>query len=571
MIRRIMNVEMLDIYNQIKNLRSLTNSDYISNGFFNILNLKEYIDNIKSILKEIFEDKKILKIGQNLKFDIKFLKANGIEIKGDLFDTMLAEYCIDASHNILNMDDLAAKYLNIKTIHYKDLVGDVKKKTLKDVPFAALMNYSGQDAHVTLKLYEVLKEKIFENEKIKKLFYEIEIPVLKVLIDMEYYGVSIDKNYLKTLSKELDIELKNLNEKLFEMAKEEFNPNSPKQVAELLFNKLKLPVIKKTKTGPSTDVDVLSKLAYLHPIASMLLENRTFSKIKSTYSDALPEMVNPASGKIHTTYMQTGTQTGRLSSKDPNLQNIPIKTELGRKIRKAFIPVKNNILISSDYSQIELFLLAEFSKDPNLFEAFKNGEDIHLKTASLIFSKSPVEVTKQERTIGKTINFSILYGQGAFRLSENLEIPRKDAANFISIYFTKYAGIKNYMENLKEKCREKGYAETFWGRKRAIPEIFDRNKMVAANGERMAVNTVIQGSAADLIKLSMIKIYNEFTEKKLNSKLIMQVHDELVFDVVKEESDEVKEIIKNKMENDFGFELPLKVSVKSGNDWGELY
>lgn len=477
---------------------------------------KEYIEEIYKILKSVFENENILKIGQNVKFDIKFLKSQGIEVQGKLFDTMLAEYCIDASHNILNMDDLADKYLSLKTMHYKDLVVDVKNKTLQDIPLDNLIKYSGQDAYVTYKLYQVLKEKVEENTKIKKLFYEIEIPLLKVLTDMEYYGVHIDTKYLKDLSKNLDIELKDINDRLIEMAEEDFNPNSPKQVAEILFNKFKLPVFKKTKTGPSTDVDVLTKLSYLHPIASLLLEYRTLSKIKSTYSDSLPEMINPVSGKIHTTFMQTGTQTGRLSSKDPNLQNIPIKSEIGRKIRKAFIPSPDNILVNADYAQVELYLLAEFSKDENLFTAFKNGEDIHLKTASLIFDKKPEEITKEERTIGKTINFSILYGQGAHRLSENLEISRKDAANFITIYFTKYAGIKKYIEELKENCKKSGYAETYWGRKRSIPEILDKNKMILANGERMAVNSTIQGTAADLIKIGMIKIFRKFKDQNLN-------------------------------------------------------
>ena len=536
---------------------------------FNIT--KEYINEIFKILKQIFENENILKIGQNIKFDIKYLKSAGIDVQGKLFDTMLAEYCIDASHNILNMDDLADKYLSIKTMHYKDLVVDVKNKTLQDIPLDNLVKYSGQDAYVTYKLYGVLKGKIEENKKIKKLFYEIEIPLLKVLTDMEYFGVHIDKNYLKDLSKEFDIELKNINEKLIDMADQDFNPNSPKQVAEILFNKFKLPVVKKTKTGPSTDVDVLTKLSYLHPIASLLLEYRTISKIKSTYSDSLPVMVNPVSDKIHTTFIQTGAQTGRLSSKDPNLQNIPIKSEMGRKIRKAFIPSPGNILVNADYAQVELYLLAEFSKDENLFNAFKNGDDIHLKTASLIFNKNPEEITKEERTIGKTINFSILYGQGAHRLSENLEIPRKDAANFITIYFTKYSGIKKYIEEIKESCKKTGFVETYWGRKRTIPEIFDKNKIVLANGERIAVNTTIQGTAADLIKIDMVKIFQKFKEQNLKSKLIITVHDELVFDVPVNEKEKVIQIIKEEMENGFEFHLPLKTSIKSGADWGDLY
>lgn len=532
---------------------------------------EDYINSTFNSIKTLFEDKSILKIGHNLKFDIKFLKNRDIFTNGYLFDTMIAEYCVDSSHNILNMDDLAEKYLSYKTIHYKDVVKDPKTETLQDVDVKTLAGYSGEDADITYQLYQVFSKKLENNDRLKKLFYEIEMPMLKVLIDMEYYGVSINKKYLTELSKQLDKELSDITERLMDMVGEDFNPNSPKQVGEILFNKLKLPVVKKTKTGPSTDVDVLRKLSYIHPLASLLLDHRTISKIKSTYSDALPLMINPKSGKIHTTYLQTGTQTGRLSSKDPNLQNIPIKTEIGRKIRFAFIPSENYLLASADYSQIELFLLAEFSKDPNLVEAFNSGEDVHIRTASLIFDKKAEDVTKEERKIGKTINFSIIYGQGALRLSENLEISRKDAANFISIYFTKYSQVKKYMEEIKENCRKKGFVETYWGRIRSIPEIYDNNKMRQANGERMAVNTTIQGSAADLIKISMDKIYNRFTDKKLKSKLIMQVHDELVFDIAPDEKDEALKIIKDSMENGFDFNLKLKTSIKIGKNWGELY
>ncbi|MCK4796666.1 MAG: DNA polymerase I, partial [Spirochaetes bacterium] len=531
---------------------------------------KNYIKQTIELLKILFEDKNILKIGHNLKFDIKFLQHIGISINGNLFDTMLAEYCLDASNNILSMDDLAEKYLSYSTIHYKDIIDNPKKDTLQDVSIVELAKYAGEDADITYQLYEILKNKLESNKKTEALFYEIEIPLLKVLINMEFYGVSINKDYLIDLSVQLEKEIKNITVKLTEIAGEEFNPNSPKQIAEILFNKLKLPIIKKAKTGPSTDVGVLKKLSLVHPIASELLEYRTISKIKSTYSDSLPSIVNPISGKIHTTYLQTGTQTGRLASKSPNLQNIPVKTKIGKKIRLAFIPSPNNILVSADYSQVELFLLAEFSKDPNLFEAFKSDQDIHLKTASLIFDKNVGDITKEERSIGKTINFSILYGQGAHSLSENLEISRKEAADFINKYFNKYSDVSSYMEHIKEKCKKSGYAETYWGRRRTIPEIHDANKMRLANGERMAVNTTIQGTAADLIKISMIRIWDKFRVEKIRSRLIMQVHDELIFDVIPEEKDKVIRIIKEYMENGFDFNLQLKTSIKIGKNWGEL-
>lgn len=536
----------------------------------NIMIDEKFINTIKDKLKIIFEDKNILKIGHNIKFDIKFLKRFGIEVKGNLFDTMIAEYCLDAANNILGMDILAEKYLNYRTIHYKDIIDDPKKETLQDIPVNKLASYAGEDADITYRLYKILKQKIEKDKKKESLFYDIEIPLLNILINMEYFGVYIDTDYLKDLSFHLEKEINDISKRLIEIAEIEFNPNSPKQIAEILFEKFKLPIIKKTKTGPSTDMDVLKKLSYLHPIASILLEYRTLSKIKSTYSDSLPQMINKVSGKIHTTFLQTGTQTGRLASKNPNLQNIPVKTNIGRKIRQAFIPSKGNILISADYSQIELFLLAEFSKDSNLFEAFNTGEDVHLKTSSLIFNKKMEDVSKKERIIGKTINFSILYGQGPHRLSEALEISRKDAADFISLYFTNYSGIGKYMEDIKENCKKTGYAETHWGRKRTIPEIHDRNKMRQANGERMAVNTTIQGTAADLIKISMIKIAERFKQENIRSRLIIQVHDELIFDVVKDEKIKVINIVKESMENGFDFKLKLKTSIQSGNNWGEL-
>ena len=531
---------------------------------------KTYLTKTIELLKTVFQNKNILKIGHNIKFDIKFLENIGISVKGSIFDTMLAEYCLDASHNIFSMDDLAKKYLSYKTIHYKDVITKPKEQTLQDISIDKLSNYSGEDADITLQLYNILENKLNRNEKTKKLFYEIEMPLLKILVSMELKGVSINKNYLTKLSKLLEKEILIITDKIMKISNQNFNLNSSKQIGEILFNKLKLPVIKKTKTGPSTDVDVLTKLSYIHPIASLLLEYRTINKIKSTYSDSLPKIINDTTKKIHTTYLQTGTQTGRLASKDPNLQNIPIKTDLGRKIRQAFIPSSNNILVGADYSQIELFLLAEFSKDPNLMEAFNKNKDIHQKTASLIFGKKPEDITNKERNVGKTINFSILYGQGAFRLAENLKISKKEAAIFINLYFEKYSYIKKYMEKLKNECKKNGHAQTYWGRIRTIPEIYDKNKMKQANGERMSINTTIQGTAADLIKIAMIKICNKFKQENIFSKLITQVHDELIFDVIPKEKEKVISIIKDCMENGFNFHLQLKTTIKTGKDWGEL-
>jgi len=531
----------------------------------------DFIEKMKSLFKTIFEDETITKIGQNLKFDIKFLMGFGIETKGDLFDTMIAEYCLDASNNVLGVKDLSEKYLNYKMIRYEEVVGDVKKNTLQDVTLENLIKYSGQDAAITYKLYEVLREKLRINKKIDELFYFIEMPLLKVLIDMEFNGVQVDRGYLSELSFKLEKELTLINEKLQFYGKEDFNPNSPKQVAEILFKELKLPIIKSTKTGPSTDVDVLKQLSYVHPFPGILLEHRTLNKIKSTYSDSLPLMINSKSGKIHTTYLQTGTQTGRLSSKDPNLQNIPVKTEVGRFVRTSFIPSKGNLILSADYAQIELVLLAEFSKDENLFSAFKNDEDVHTKTTALLFGKKMEDVTKEERRIGKTVNFGVLYGQGPFALAGDLGISRKEAADFINKYFISYSGVARFIEEIKDKCRQLGYAETFWGRRRTIPEINDRNKMRQANGERMAVNTTIQGTAADLIKIAMIRIFDKFAKENIKTKLLMQVHDELIFDLVPSEQEQVISIIKSSMEEGYGFDIKFRTSIEIGKNWGELH
>jgi len=529
------------------------------------------IELFKTELKKIFEDSSIQKIGHNIKFDLKFLKTFGISLSKNYFDTLLAEYCLDAANNALGLKELVSKYLNFKTMDYKEAVGDPKKITLLEVDIDRLVNYSGQDAFITFKLYEYLKIKLDANEKIRDLFYIIEMELLLVLLEMEYYGVNVDKSYLDELAAVLEQEIGGLTSKMIEIVGTEFNPNSPKQIAEILFNKLGLPIVKKTKTGPSTDADVLKKLSAFHPFVGILLEHRILSKIKSTYADALPAIINAQTGKIHTSFIQTGTQTGRLSSKEPNLQNIPVKTEVGRKIRKAFIPDKERVLISADYSQIELFLLAEFSRDENLFDAFNKGEDIHYRTASLIFNKNVAEVSKSERNIAKTVNFGVLYGQSAFALADDLNIPRSEAANFIKLYFEKYNGVKKYIEKLKAVCKEKGYAETYWGRKRTIPEINSRNKNDMAYGERMAVNTVIQGTAADLIKIAMIKICRTFKKKGLSAKLLLQVHDELIFDASKEETEIAVDIIKDCMENDFNFKLRLKTSIEVGENWGEFH
>ncbi len=522
-------------------------------------------------LKRLFGSDKLLGIAHNSKFDIKFLLRAGIDYKCKLFDTMLAEYILDGANNRNGLKELSEKYLRIKTIKYEDILPKGKDMTLLSAVISDLIRYSSQDAVLTYKLYGILGEKLEQDKQLKALYYNIELPVSGILMNMEMTGVKIDKFYFSKLSSELTEEIELVTGKIFESAGEVFNPNSPKQVGEILFDKLGLPSIKKTGKGLSTDFDVLQKLAPLHPIVDQLLTHRTLSKIKSTYADKLPYMINTETGKIHTTFFQTGTQTGRLSSRDPNLQNIPIKSDIGRKIRGGFIASEDSVILSADYSQIELFLLAEFSRDQNLTGSFISGEDIHTKTASLLFNKLSSEITKNERIAAKTVNFGVLYGQTAYGLSQELNIPRSEADTYIKRYFEKYNGVKNYIEGLIELVKSRGYAETYWGRKRSIPEINDSNKMVRSNGERMAVNTTIQGSAADLIKIAMIRIVNSLKKGGYKASLVIQVHDELIFDVPSIEVNDVSAMVKECMEDRFDFKLKLKTNIEKGVNWGELH
>ncbi len=538
---------------------------------FNFSDNAGKVPEIITMLMPVFADETIIKIGHNVKFDIKFLRVYGIKIITTVYDTMLAEYCIDSGNTSLGLKNLGEKYFDISMIKYEELLKEAKTKDLNGIPVEKLITYAGQDSLITYKLFMKQHDDFKSNPKAYKLYITIEQPLIEILCDMEFIGVLIDEKHLHILSAKMDEEITKLYQQMSEMTGEIFNPNSPLQLRDILFDKFGLPVLKKNKTGPSTDVDVLNKLALMHPFPKLLLEYRTYSKIKSTYSDPLPKLVNAKTGKIHTTYLQTGTQTGRMSCKDPNLQNIPIRNKVGREIRKSFIPSKGNILISADYSQIEIFLLAEFSKDVIMTEAILNNVDIHARTASILFNKYMNEITKEERNIAKTVNFGILYGQSGFSLAEDINVSRVAANDFIKKYFENFKGVEKFIEELKTKCHEKGYAETFWGRIRTIPEINDKNKMIKANAERMAVNTVIQGTAADLIKLAMIKIYASLKKSHCKTKLILQVHDELIFDAPENELAQVTEIIKQCMENDFGFSLKLKTSIEHGNTWGDLH
>jgi DNA polymerase I len=529
---------------------------------------------ILNALRLAFENQMILKIGQNLKFDILFLKKYGIYVKGNLFDTMLAHYLIQPEQNH-KMDSLAEKYLNYHPIAIEELIGNkgVSQLNMKDIPVEKVSQYSCEDADITLQLKHILNSEV-ARLGLEDLFFNIECELLKVLIDVEFNGFKIDISALKTYSKTLKNELDIIEQEIYKLSNEKFNISSPKQLGEILFDKLKIPYtgkLTKTKQYP-TNEEVLQSLTEKHPIVNQILEYRGISKLLSTYVDALPRLVDSKTGKIHTTFNQTVTIIGRLSSNNPNLQNILIREERGREIRNAFIPTSNDfIILSADYSQIELRIMAHISGDENMIQAFLTNIDIHTSTASKIF-KVPLEsVTKEQRSKAKTANFGIIYGISAFGLSQRMNIPRKEAHELIDEYFINFPGIRRYMMLCIANAREFGYVETIMKRRRYLPELNSQNANIRGMAERNAINTPIQGSAADIIKLAMILIFNEINNLKLKSKMILQVHDELVFDVLKDELEIVKNIVKNKMESAVSLTIPLLVEIGTGNSWNEAH
>ena len=523
-------------------------------------------------LKNIFEDDSIKKIGQNIKYDYIVLANYGIRVKGIIFDTMVASYLLNPSKLNHNLEDISIEYLGHRmTTPIQDLIGKGKHAiTMDRVDVDKVCSYSCEDSDVTFRLKTILEKELAKRDH-DKLFYDVEIPLIEVLAQMEMNGVSIDSDYLKELSTEMEKKLDKLTKKIYEMAEGEFNINSPKQLAVVLFEKLKLPVIRRTKTGISTDEDVLTKLAAKHPLPEKLLEYRELSKLKSTYVDNLPALINPATGRLHTSFNQTVTATGRLSSSGPNLQNIPIKTEEGRKIRRAFIPSdKGNILLSADYSQIELRVVAHFSDDSHLIKAFKDGLDIHSFTASLVFGVKEKDITSDMRNMAKTVNFGIIYGMSPYGLSQSLGIEVDKAKEFIDAYFDRYPNVRQFIEGLLEEAREKGYVTTILGRRRYLPEINSPDMRMRSFAERTAINTPIQGSAADIIKVAMIAIHEKLAKKKLTSKMLMQVHDELVFDVPKDELKEIYKIVKEGMEDIIKLKVPVEAHIEVGKNWLEM-
>lgn len=525
---------------------------------------------LTALFKPFFEDEKIQKIGQNIKFDIAILKWYDIEVKGPIFDTMIAHYLLhpDLRHN---MDYLAETYLNYKPVSIETLIGKKGKNqtSMRDADVNLVKEYAAEDADITFQLKEIFEPRL-KADTTEKLFEEIEMPLVPVLASMEAEGVKLDTDALHRYSDELAGYIGETEKNIYEHAEEKFNIASPKQLGEILFDKLKISdKPKKTKTGQySTGEDILQRLSAKHPIIEDILEYRTLTKLKSTYVDALPSLVNPRDGRIHTSYNQAVAATGRLSSNNPNLQNIPIRTEKGRAIRKAFIPRNEEYtLLAADYSQVELRIIAHMSGDKNMIEAFNQNLDIHTATAARVYGIALDEVTKDMRRNAKMVNFGLIYGISAFGLSQRLNIPRKEAVEIIDNYFAEYSGIKKYMEQQIEFARKNGFVETIMGRRRYLKDINSGNGVVRGFAERNAINAPIQGSSADMIKIAMIHIFNEFEKKQLKSKMILQVHDELVFDTHLDELEILKEIVQDKMPNAIKLDVPVVIDMNTGDNW----
>ncbi|MFM2361762.1 MAG: polymerase [Bacteroidota bacterium] len=526
--------------------------------------------------KPLFENKTITWIGHNIKYDLLILKWYNLELEGELFDTMLAHYVVDPDGK-RSMDVLSEQFLGYEPVHIDALIGKKGKTqgTMRDVPLEKITDYAAEDADITYQLKQVLFPKLKERD-VEKVFYEVENPLVKVLTAMEFEGIRIDEGFLNEYSKALEIDAAAAEKNVYEKAGVKFNLASPKQLGEVLFEKLQLdPKAKKTKTGQyATGEDVLLKLANNNPIVADILAFRELTKLKSTYVDALPQLINSKTGRVHTTYGQAVAVTGRLASNNPNLQNIPVRTDRGKEIRKAFIPRdKNHILISADYSQIELRIVAAISGDVNMCEAFKNHKDIHTATAAKVYGIDEKDVTKEMRYKAKSVNFGIIYGQGAFGLADNLGISRTEAKEIIDNYKKEFSGIQKYMDDTINFAREHGYVQTIMGRKRWLRDINSSNFTVRGFAERNAINSPIQGTAADMIKMAMVKVQQQMQQQKFKSKMILQVHDELIFDVLKEEADELKAVIIDCMQTAMPLSngVPVIAEAGMGNSWLEAH
>ncbi|MDH5257660.1 MAG: DNA polymerase I, partial [Gammaproteobacteria bacterium] len=525
-------------------------------------------------LKPILEDETRKKVGQNLKYDMSVLANYNIKLNGIAFDTMLESYVLDSVATRHDMDSLALKYLERETIHFEDVAGKgVKQKTFNQIEIEKAGPYAAEDADVTLRLHEVIWNELSKLEAQKKVFCEIELPLVPVLSSIERNGVLVDAELLNEQSIELSEKLEDLEKKSYEVAGEQFNLNSPKQIQTIFYEKLELPILKKTPKGqPSTAEAVLQELALDYELPKLILEHRGLSKLKSTYTDRLPEQINVKTGRVHTSYHQAVAATGRLSSTNPNLQNIPIRSAEGRRIRQAFIAPDKCVIVAADYSQIELRIMAHLSSDEGLLSAFKDGKDIHKSTAAEIFDLSLEEVTTDQRRKAKAINFGLIYGMSAFGLARQLDIERGEAQTYMNQYFERYPGVKNYMEETREHAREQGYVETLFGRRLYLPEINAKNAMRRQYAERTAINAPMQGSAADIIKMAMIKTQGWLTSNaNTDIKMIMQVHDELVFEIPESQLELVKSNIRENMESAASLNVPLIVDIGVGKNWDEAH
>ena len=525
---------------------------------------------VREKLKPILEDKSIKKCGHNIKYDLIVMSNEGIALDGVDFDTMIASYLLNPSSRGHGLDALTMEYFGHKNLTYKEMTGTGSKEIgFDEVEVDRATEYAAEDSDMTWRLKGKLQPQL--KDSTLKLYKEIELPLLEVLAEIELNGVYVDRKHLKELSSKIDKQLLHLEKDIYVLADEEFNINSPKQLSVILFEKLKLPVVKKTKTGYSTDVSVLEQLAVEHKLPEQVLSYRQLAKLKSTYVDALPGEIFKNTGRVHTSFNQTVAATGRLSSSNPNLQNIPIRSDMGKEIRKAFTAEGDNMLLSADYSQIELRILAHLSKDKALKNAFDKGEDVHARTAADIFGSSLDQVDENSRRMAKAVNFGIIYGLSAFGLSRQLKISRKDAQDFIDQYFSLYSSVKDFMDNTIAEARECGYTLTMFNRRRYLPDLKSDNRQVRESAERIAINSPIQGSAADLIKVAMIRLSRNLKKIKLNSKMILQVHDELLFECPVQEKKEIESLVRKEMEGACTLSVPLVVDIGWGKNWNEAH
>ena len=524
---------------------------------------------VRDKLTLLLSDRNLTLVGQNVKFDYKILKAWGVTCGNAVFDTMVAAWLLDTARSSYSLDKLAEDLLDYRTVHYSEVAG--RNGSLLDADLDQVTDYAAEDADIALRLYQDL-EKRLKKEGLLSLFNECEMPNVRILAEMELAGIRLDPARLEDFSGELDTDLAAIEQGIYASCGREFNINSTKQLRQVLFEERKLAPIKKTKGGAiSTDAQVLEELAVEDEVCAAILRHRTLSKLKSTYVDSLPRLIHPETGRLHTHYLQTGTATGRLSSKDPNLQNIPVREAVGRRIRAAFVADPGCLFLSADYSQIELVVLAALSGDAVLRKAFQEDRDVHVQTAALLFGVDEAAVSPEMRRIGKTINFGVIYGMSAFRLARDLKLPRKDAETFIRIYFERYQGVEKFIRKTVGEAEERGYVQTILGRKRRLPRINSRNRTEKNAEERIAVNTPIQGSAADIVKMAMIRVTEALAAKPLRSKLLLQVHDELIFEVPREELDAASELIRRAMEGAVELDPPLRVNLEHGESWGDIH